>query len=196
MKYPEFVKIGEKKYKINTDFRVAIKCNEIAENENIGDFERALAIIYKLYGDEGLNDVKNYDKLLELGLKYLACGEEIKPNKNKPDMDFIEDEKYIRSSFKYDYKYNPYEMEYLHWYEFFNDLNNLSDSELGDCCILNRVRSLRNIDLKTIKDKKERDKIKKAQEQVALKKYKQKEVKLTKEQEKNREDLLKKVGLL
>ena len=28
---PEYVKAGNKKYKINTDFRVAIECNEIAE---------------------------------------------------------------------------------------------------------------------------------------------------------------------
>ena len=33
-------------------------------------------------------------------------------------MDLIEDEKYIRWSFKYDYEYNPYDMEYLHWSNF------------------------------------------------------------------------------
>ena len=40
MNYPEYVRIGEKKYKINTDFRIAIECQEIATDENIGDLER------------------------------------------------------------------------------------------------------------------------------------------------------------
>lgn len=200
MNYPEYVKIGDKKYKINTDFRVAIECNQIAEDENIKDYERALGIIYKLFGDDGLNDMENYNKLLELGLRYLRLDEtdEIKRGKEeKITMDFVEDEKYIKSSFKYDYKYDPYSKEYLHWWEFYNDLKNLSNSELGDCCILNRVRALRELDLRTIKDKKERDKLKKAQEQVALKKYKKKKtVHLTEEQEKARQDILKKAGLL
>lgn len=197
MTYPQFVKIGNKKYKLNTDFRVAIECNEIAENEKIGNFERALAIIYKLYGDDGLNATEDYEKLIELGMKYLSCDvDENKKKKNeKPDMDFVEDEKYIRSSFKYDYKYDPYSMEYLHWWEFYNDLNNLSANEFGSCCILNRVRALRNIDLKTIKDVKERNKVKEAQEQFALKKNRKK-VEITKEQEQTRQEILKRVGLM
>jgi hypothetical protein len=109
-------------------------------------------------------------------------------------MDYTEDEKYIRSSFKYDYGYNPYDMEYLSWEEFFNDLNNLSNSEFGTCCILNRVRNLRNYDVSQIKDSKERQKVAKAKEQVALKKYK-KENNLTKEQEESMERLNKILGL-
>ena len=73
MNNPEFVKIGDKRYKINTDFRIAIKCNEISMDENIGDYERLLAIIYLLFGDEGLEDEMNHEKLLELGIKYLQC---------------------------------------------------------------------------------------------------------------------------
>ena len=65
-----------KKYKINTDFRIAIECDEIARNEKIGDYEKALAVIYKLFGEDGLDDKVNHEKLLELGLKYLMCGKE------------------------------------------------------------------------------------------------------------------------
>ena len=53
--YPEYVEVKGKRYKINTDFRVAIECNRIAEDETIGDFERVLGIIYTLFGDEGRN---------------------------------------------------------------------------------------------------------------------------------------------
>ena len=56
MNNPEYAKIGDKKYKINTDFRTAIECNEIATNNNIGEYEKSLAVIYKLFGEDGLND--------------------------------------------------------------------------------------------------------------------------------------------
>lgn len=169
MNNPEYVKIGEKKYKINTDFRVAIECNEIAESSDVGDVERPLAIIYKLYGEEGLNNPQDWEKLIELAIKYLCLGKELEENNDEPDMDLKKDRYYIRSSFIQDYKYNPYDMDYLHWWDFFNDLSNLSNSEFGNCCILNRVRNLRTMDVSKIKDYKEKQKILKAKERVSLK---------------------------
>ena len=169
MNNPEYVKIGEKKYKINTDFRVAIECNEIAESNDVGDIERPLAIIYKLYGEEGLNNPQDWEKLIELAIKYLCLGKELEENNDEPDMDLKKDRYYIRSSFIQDYKYNPYDMDYLHWWDFFNDLSNLSNSEFGNCCILNRVRNLRTMDVSKIKDYKEQQKILKAKERVSLK---------------------------
>lgn len=171
MNYPEYVKVGEKKYKINTDFRVAIECNRIAEDDSIGNVERALAIIYTLFGEEGINSQDDYEKLLELAQKYLLCGKEFKDTSKQPNMDFEQDAGVIASSFQYDYNYNPYEMEYCHWYKFYNDLTNLSDSELGNCCALSNVRNLRDFDESKIKDSKERRKIHEAKQQVALKKY-------------------------
>ena len=169
MNYPEYVKINDKKYKINTDFRVAIECQEIATDETISDFERALAIIYKLFGDEGINDTDNYEKLLELAQKYLSCGKEVVDNNEEPDMDFIQDLDYIETSFMSDYSLDLANTE-MHWWKFYNLINGLSNSEMGNCCLLNRVRNLRTYDTKDIKDPKELEKIKKAKEQVALKK--------------------------
>ena len=169
MNYPEYVKINDKKYKINTDFRVAIECQEIATDETISDFERALAIIYKLFGDDGINDTNNYEKLLELAKKYLCCGKEVVDNNEEPDMDFIQDMDYIETSFMSDYSIDLANTE-MHWWKFYNLMNGLSNSEMGNCCVLNRVRNLRTYDTKDIKDQKELEKIKKAKEQVALKK--------------------------
>ena len=169
MNNPEFVKIKEKKYKINTDFRVAIRCNEIALDNTINNYEKTFAIIYLLYGEEGLTNDKDYEKLLELAFKYLNCGIEKEPSDDEQDMDLIQDKKLIESSFKYDYGYNPYQMQYLHWWDFYNDLCNLSNSELGNCCILNRVRNLRTYDTTQIKDFVTREKIEKAKQQVKLK---------------------------
>lgn len=192
MKCPQYVKIDDKKYKINTDFRVAIKCNEIAQDSSISDYERALAIIYKLYGKEGLDDYNNYEKLLELGIKYLSCNQEVE-KVDEPDMDYVEDMDYIEASFMSDYGIDLTTTQ-MDWWKFNNLINGLSNSELGNCCILNRIRNLRTYDTKEIQDAKERQKIEKAKKQVALKKYK-KEIKLTKQQEESMEKLNKILGI-
>ena len=192
--YPEYVKVNDKKYKINTDFRVAIECQEIALDNSIGDFERALAIIYKLFGDNGLDDSNNYEKLLELAQKYLSCGKEVKKNNNEePDMDFTQDMEYIEASFMSDYNIDLTQIE-MHWWKFYKLINGLSNSEMGNCCVLNRVRNLRNFELKNIKDEKQLAKIKEAKEQVALKK-REVNKQLTNEQKKNIDDFYEKLGI-
>ena len=194
MDYPKYVKIGDKKYKINTDFRVAIECQEIALDDSIGDFERALAIIYKLFGDNGLDDSNNYEKLLELAQKYLSCGKEVDSKTNEePDMDFIQDMPYIKASFRSDYNINLDDEE-MHWWEFYDLINGLSNSEMGNCCVLNRIRNLRTFDTKDIKDQKELAKINEAKKQVALKKRTVKK-NLTVEQKKNIDNFYEKIGI-
>ena len=194
MDYPKYVKIGEKKYKINTDFRVAIECQEIALDDSIGDFERALAIIYKLFGDDGLDDSNNYEKLLELAQKYLSCGKEIDSKTNEePDMDFIQDMDYIEASFMSDYNIDLQNTE-MHWWKFHNLINGLSNSEMGNCCVLNRIRNLRTFDTKDIKDQKELAKINEAKKQVALKKREVKK-ELTYEQKRNIDNFYEKIGI-
>ena len=195
MNNPEYVKIGDKKYKINTDFRVAIECNNIAQDDSIGDAERSLAIIYKLFGDEGLNNSQDWDKLLELAIKYLTLNKDTSDvdNNTEIDMDFNEDMDYIEASFMSDYRIDL-TTEKMHFWKFYNLLEGLSNSELGNCCVLNRVRNLRTFDLSQIKDNKERERLAKAKEMVALKSTK-KEVKLTKEQEESMRKLDEIIGL-
>lgn len=162
------IQIDDTIYEADLDFRVAIECNRIAEDETIGDYERVLGILCTLFGAKAIDNPRHYEKLFKWAINYLTFGEEVN-KKVEPDMDFIQDKKYIKSSFKYDYKYDPYEKDFLSWEDFFNDLNNLSNSELGNCCILNRVRNLRNYDTKKIKDAEERKKIEEAKQRVALK---------------------------
>lgn len=180
MNYPTKVKIEDKEYIINTDFRVAIECDNIAKSDDIGTYEKALAIIYKLFGDKGLDDKQNHEKLLELGQKYLLCGKQITDadKKDEEDMDYIQDMDYIEASFMSDYHIDLSQTE-MHWWKFYNLISGLSNSEMGNCCVLNRIRNLRTYDTSQIKDIKERTKIEEAKRQVALKK---KEKKLSKEQ--------------
>lgn len=163
--YPHFARIREHKYKINTDFRVALKCNKIAESD-IQEEERSLAIIYLLFGEEGLNTPEDWEDLIKIALKYLSCDKkEINNNEDEVDMDFEQDWEYIKTSFFYDYGMKIEPKTYMHWWEFYSLLCGLSDK-----CILNRVRFVRTFDVSNIKDDKEKEKWIKQKEQVALKK--------------------------
>lgn len=187
------IQIEDTIYEANVDFRNAIRCNEIAQDNNIGDFERSLGVICTLFGESALDNPNHYEKLLKWALKYLSCGQEINDTHEQPDMDYTEDMDYIEASFMSDYRIDLTETE-MDWHKFYNLMNGLSNSEMGNCCVLNRVRNLRNFDVSTIKDSKERQKLAKAKEMVALKKYK-KEYNLTKEQEESMERLNQILGL-
>lgn len=183
MRYPEYAEVDGKKYKINTDFRVAIECNRIAEDETIGDYERVLGVIYTLFGEEGINTPEHYEKLLEMAKKYLSCGKELETRKQEePDMDYIQDMDYIEASFMSDYRIDLSNEE-MYWWKFCNLMNGLSNSELGNSCILNRIRNIRTMDLSQIKDKKERDKLAKLKKEFALKKNKSKKKATEKEKQ-------------
>lgn len=189
--YPEYAEVNGKRYKINTDFRNAIECDEIARNDTIDDEERALAIIFVLYGEEGLKATDDYLELLEIAKKFLSCNEDIKPSKDKPDMDYIQDMPYIEASFYSDYKINL-ENETMHWWKFYYLLNALSNSELGNCCIFNQIRNIRNMDASKIEDRKERDKLNELKERYALKRNKKKP---TKEQQESASKFFDALGL-
>lgn len=187
------IQIEDTIYEANTDFRIAIKCNEIATDKNIGDYERVLGIICTMFGSEALDNPKHYEKLLNWALNYLSCGKEIEDTHEQPDMDYTEDMEYIEASFMSDYQIDLENTE-MDWHKFNKLINGLSNSDLGNCCVLNRIRNLRNYDISQIKDAKLREKMAKAKDQVALKKYK-KENNLTKEQEESMARLNKILGL-
>lgn len=197
MNNPKSVKVDNILYDINTDFRVALECNNIAEDVTIGDYERALAIIYKLFGEKGLK-CKNLNKLFELAMQYLSLGtekNELKTeNSDDFELDFNKCKGLIRSSFKFDYQYDPYSLEYLHWYDFYNDLSNLSTSEFGTCCALNRIISILNTKTSEIKDNKQRTEILKVQEELKEKYCKLKEKEMTEEQKQSSEEFYKALG--
>lgn len=187
------IQIEDTIYTANIDFRTAIRCNEIAQDKTIGDYERVLGIICTMFGEKGLDVPEHYEKLLKWALKYLSCGKEIEDNNEEPDMDYTEDMEYIEASFMSDYQIDLENTE-MDWHKFNKLINGLSNSELGNCCVLNRVRNLRNFDPSEIQDAKERDKIIKAKKQVELKKFK-KDISLSKEQEESMNQLNKILGI-
>lgn len=185
MSYPEYAKVNNKLYKINTDFKVALKCEEIA-NSDVSDEERALAIIYLLFGDEGLDNPKDYEILLEKAQKYLSCGKELEKNTDVPDMDFEQDKSFIKASFYTDYGIKDIYNTEMHFWEFMDLMNGLKPD-----CVLNRVREIRNYDTSGIKDAKTLSQLNKQKQAVALKR---KEVTLTDEEQQNVDNFLKAIN--
>lgn len=192
--YPECAEIDGKKYKINTDYRIAIRCNEISM-QDIDVLEKAMAIIYLLFGSEALEDVQHYEQLMEKANYFLKCGdlEDHNEKNEEPDMDFIQDFPYIEASFMSDYNMSIKDKP-MHWWEFYYLLCGLSQSEMGNSCVLNRIRDLRALDLNTINDPKEREKLRKAKERFALKKRAKKKKEFTEEEIKAMEEYHKLVG--
>ena len=172
------IQIEDTIYVADTDFRVAIECNRIAQDNTINDIERVMGILCTMFGGHGLDNVNHYEKLFKWIINYLSNGEEIN-NNEEPDMDYIKDMDYIETSFMSDYGIDLTTTK-MEWKKFYNLMNGLSNSELGNCCVLNRVRNLRNFDESKIEDAKERKKISDAKKRIALNKEEQQ---LTKEQE-------------
>ncbi len=159
--YPTKVQVDGATIPLDTSFKTALRCMHVIDDDSIGDEERALAIIYLLTDDIPKVDL---GKLLKLLSSYLQCGEE--PNRHRSltkDMDFEQDEKFIISSFMYDYGIDL-ESSDMHWWRFIDLLNGLSSE-----CILSRVRDIRTMDLSIYKDAKTKERILKARAQVALK---------------------------
>lgn len=166
-KYPEYIEVNSKKYKINTDFRIALKCDEVYRDESIGNYEKNLAIIYLLLGDEGIKAHEDHETILKLLVKYLLRAKTVDDlNIDKePSMNYRQDEGYIKASFMSDYSIDLDKVE-MHYWQFFDLLQGLTENS-----ILNRVRMIREEDLSGKKGK-ERQKWEEAKKQVALKKEK------------------------
>lgn len=174
MIYPEFAEINGKQYKLNTDFRVALQCFDVIDDDSICDEEKSLAIIYLLYG---FIPDDNLDVFLRIASDFLRCGETQEQQESKEkDMDFKHDEKYITASFMSDYHIDLSKVN-LHWYQYITLIQGLTEN-----CVLSKVREIRNYDLSEIKDNKQRNKIIRAKESVKL------PVKRTKEQLKEIEE--------
>ena len=156
--YPDCITVDNIDYDINTDYRYALACFNTINDMELSDYERSYGVIGLLYKEEP----SNLAEALRMAIKYLRCGKENRPTDRKPDMDFEYDIDYIKSSFLSDYRIDLDTTE-IHWWKFCNLLQGLTDD-----CILNRVRDIRNYDLSDIKDSKSRNKIIRAQEDVAL----------------------------
>lgn len=138
-KAPEFVKIDDIEYKINTNFRDCLKIILAFEDVNLTQDEQVRVLLYNLYSNEDgelSETLVNYQKAVELGIKFLDCGEN---NTDKKDNDkprvysFSQDSKYINSAILN--KTNGVNLEmidYLHWWTFVNYFMDMGESQFSN----------------------------------------------------------------
>lgn len=161
--YPEYVQIGSEKVKINTDFKIALRCIEISRDVTIGEYEKQLAIVYLLYGKVPLSD--DIGTYIDMAYKFLTCNKNSAQTQTEGeselDMDLLYDEKYINASFLSEYQIDLTKVK-MHFWQYCDLIEGL-----GSDCILNRIRDIRTCDLSEYSPK-YRDKMLKARDSVAL----------------------------
>ena len=75
----------------------------------------------------GLKSKEHWENLLKGAQKFLSCGKKIDNDNSEPDMDYKQDERYIKVSFLSDYNIDLSKVS-LHWWDFFDMLNGLSEN--------------------------------------------------------------------
>ena len=160
MTYPRYAEVAGVQYEINTDYRVALKCFEVIEDPNICDEERALAVIYLLFGEVPTDHLEDF---LRIAGDYLRCGEKAEAQESaQKDMDFTADEKYIAASFMSDYQIDLSKTD-MHFWQYIHLIQGFTERS-----VMSRVREIRNYDIEELKDPKSRAKMVKAKQAVAL----------------------------
>ncbi len=158
---PLYVRYKDKRYDINTNYKVALKCIKVANDQNISELERVLAIEYMLFNALS-RDPEEVRYLWDKAEKYLRCGETKAEHEDRTrDMDFDYDYNYIEASFQSDYGMDL-SKEDISWYRFMRLLCGLTEDS-----ILSRIRNIRTMDLSDV-DPKHRGKVAKAKEELAL----------------------------
>lgn len=181
--YPEYAEIKGKKYKIDTNYKTALRCFEVVNDNKITDYERALAIVYLLFD---FIPKKNFNLFLEKAIIFLECNKQDKvtSKKIKKDFDFLKDYSLIVASFMSDFHINI-SIENLHFWYFIELIEGLKDD-----CILNKVRDIRNIDLSKVTDKETKDRLIEAKQFYSLE-----EKVATKEQQESADEFYRQLNL-
>lgn len=173
---PEKVKVDGESYGIVTDFREWIKFVDMFEDTEITPQEKALAGMC-WYTDDYPGNTKNamsalVDFLLLKGLQeeHPETAESTMPGQNRtisarkaPVFSYREDAAYVISGFQECYGIDLLSVDYIHWWRFNMLFQGLSE----ETEIMKRI-GYRSIDLNSIKNKKERDRIRKIQSRIAL----------------------------
>lgn len=164
---PETVMVDGREFFIRSDFRTTILFELLIGDTELSQTEKLTQALVLYYDDIPAN----HNEAIEQVLNFYACGKQPKKqgsaqrrNQIKPAVySFEHDDGLIFSAFYDQYGIDLNEIEYLHWWKFkamFDALK--SDNEIV------KIMSYRATDLKTIKDKHERNRIAKLQAIYAL----------------------------
>ena len=176
--YPTKMEANGHIYPINTDYRVALACFRALDDDEITDLERFYAVETLLLG----SDVLEEDEMIlkDKIISYLKCERDDAESDNEIDFDYLQDENRVKISIRQCYNnLDVDKLEYLHWYEYNELIEGLTEDSLID-----RVRQIRTLDINQIDDAKKRKKALIIKQRLSL----NKKVKMTREQQQAQEE--------
>lgn len=155
---PETVTVDGREFSIYSDFRTAILFELLIADDTVAHDEKLVLALQLYYGEE---IPSNADEAINVILEFYSCGKKRKDGGasqkksfRSPVYSFEYDDKLIYAAFYDQYGVDLNEVEYLHWWKFKAMFDGLkSDNEIV------KIMSYRAIDLSTIKDKNERNRI-------------------------------------
>lgn len=142
-------------YNINTDFRYWINYTLVLQDDTLTEEEKILTILQLVFID---NIPENLQEAFEKIKWFYNCGEEIRASNSKPMrdkkidkiFDYEYDANYIYSAFMTQYHIDLQDIN-LHWWKF-----QALFKALDDNLLFSKIQKYRAIDLKDIKDSKEK----------------------------------------
>lgn len=152
-------------YPIYTDFRDWINFEEMIRDPELDDVTKVNTAL--AYFKE-LPDINNLPEIITAlnefySMSFLHWRKGGTVASAKPIFSWVYDAPYVIGAFRAYYGLNILEVDYMHWWEF----KALFDSLPNDCKLNERI-SYRATNSSRIKDKEERNRIKKIQNQIAL----------------------------
>lgn len=161
---PESVLIGGLNYPIVTDFRDWIKFVDIANNTEINDLHKIE--IYKNFFLEKVPE--DFSSGIMALVKFYNCddlpkaGKSVKGSK-KAIFSYLYDAGYVLAAFRQTYNIDLRAIDYMHWYEF----KWLFDALPDTTAVKERI-NYRAVEISSIKDNKERSRIRRIQKSIEL----------------------------
>ena len=166
--YPISIKVGAEEIPIITDFREYIRLMDMLKDDSLNSVEK-IFFIHQYFLEQPNDFQEAMDALTDFVVMKERINQECEENgieeagNRKEVYSFEYDFPFIFSAFLSEYGINVRTIPYMHWWEFKLLFDGLSDKTE----IKQRIM-YRSIDLNTIKDKNEKERIRKIQNAIRL----------------------------
>lgn len=163
---PTSVEIDNMQYEINSDFRTAIIFEMLMQDDEVEEIDKTFMALELFYPEIPHNLQKAIDKIM-----WFYAGEVNNVNNNvgkgvnklEQQYNYEYDADYIFAAFLDQYRIDLNEIKYMHWWKFKALFKNLKEDNL-----IVKIMQYRSLDLREIKDDKERKRYKELKEMYKI----------------------------